>query len=165
MLSRNFVTSSACRQGKVKADRQTQTVMLWPYDSSHAGPVCRHGAVWCKNCFRISHLTTTTDGEAAGLRVIGMEEVWSAEAGMVLEGNAAALCIEYGRGDVAKAVQWVGPVLTCQHSNSLVFTQLHGVVNKQTFVTCTYTAKQWCGRVQCWSSMCTACDMHSRHAA
>lgn len=76
-------------------------------------------------------LTTYTDGEAAVLRVIGMEEVWSAEAGMVFEGNAAALCIEYGRGDVAKAVQWVGPVLTCQHSHSLVFTQLHCVVNKR----------------------------------
>ena len=48
-----------------------------------------------------------------GLRVVGVEEGGAAQAGMVLEGNAAALPVEYCRGDVAKAVQWVGPELTC----------------------------------------------------
>ena len=45
--------------------------------------------------------------------MVGVEEGGAAQAGMVLEGKAAALPVEDCGGDVAKAMQWVGPELTC----------------------------------------------------
>ncbi len=50
--------------------------------------------------------------------MVGVEDAGSTQAGMVLEGNAAALRIEHRVRDVAKAVQRIAPVLTCFHTTT-----------------------------------------------
>jgi len=66
------------------------------------------------------HRLEVSRGEmrGAGLRVVGVQEAGAAQAGMVLEGNAAALRIEHRTRDVAKAMQRVAPVLTCFHTST-----------------------------------------------